>query len=68
MLQFLAESTIDFAMSFPQSILNILAEGKFEILQYKTLTCRAVSLRVRCAIFEMYERCTEPGNGKCPEI
>ena len=68
MLQFLAESTIDFAMSFPQFFLNILAKGKFKILQYEILTCRAISLRVRYAIVEMHERCTEPGNRQCPEI
>lgn len=67
MLQFLAKSGIDSTVSVPQSNLSILAKGKTEILQYDIFTGRAVSLRVRCAIAELYERCTEPGNGQCPE-
>ena len=32
MLHFLAKSTVDFTVSIPQSDLNILVEGKFEIM------------------------------------
>ena len=32
MLQFLAKSTVDFTMSIPQSDLDILVEGEFEIM------------------------------------
>lgn len=53
MFQFLAKSIIDLAMSIPQSILSIFAEGKFKVLQYDVFTCRAVSSRVRCAFLEV---------------
>lgn len=68
MLQLLAKSGIDSTVSVPQSDLSILAKGKSEILQYDIFTGRAVSLRVRCAIAGLHERCTEPGNGQCPEM
>lgn len=43
MLEFLVKQFFNSAMSIPQSILGILAEGKFEILQYDVFTCCAVS-------------------------
>lgn len=67
MLQFLAKSIVDLAMSIPQSILSILAIGKFKTLQYDVFTCRTVSSRVRGAFLGVLERCTEPGNGQCSE-
>lgn len=68
MLQFLAKSIVDLAVSIPQSILSVLRQGEFEILQYEVFTCRAVSSRVRHASLEVYERCTEPGNGQYSEV
>ena len=68
MLQFLPKSIVDFAMSIPQSILSILAEGKFNILQYDVLTCRTVPLNVRRVFSEVYAGRTEPGNGQCSEM
>ena len=68
MLQFLAKSIVDLAVSIPQSILRILRQGKFIVLQYDVFTCRTVSSRVRYVFVEVYERCTEPGNGQYSEV
>ena len=68
MLQVLAKSIIDLAMSIPQSILSILAESKFKILQYDVFTCRTVPGNIRCAFLEVYVGRTEPGNGQCSEM
>jgi len=56
----LAESIVYPAMKIPQSVLDILANSKLEVLEYGVLACGTISCEVRYVISGEYRTYTEP--------